>query len=231
MPGFGTRRERAFGSCWRAARSRPLVLESTCSALARLRRTDAGRPSSPMDRPALVTVDGTRVPLTKVNNTWSFWCKIEPWAPIEPWDDGHDPGPGLGRRRVLLSAPLEVPSGKSRVVDPFARRGRQPVVPWSGAAPAVPSSGSLGASEAVDPEAASAESSPSAAGASGRSSASAAAAAETPAEAAARRRLRREAWLRLLPPGLQPPRCGRLGADKVEDDRCGGAPGVAVPGV
>ena len=31
-----------------------------------------------VDRPALVTVDGTRVPLTKVDNTWSFWCEIEP---------------------------------------------------------------------------------------------------------------------------------------------------------
>jgi len=145
-----------------------------------------------VDRPALVMGDGTRVPLIKANNTWSFRCQIEPWASVEPWGDGHDPGPGLGRRRVLLSVPLKVPSGKSGDLDPFARRGRQPMVFWPEATPAVPSSGLSGASVNMVSEA-SAGSPLSAAGASGPSSAPAVAAAEVPGEAAALRRSRREA--------------------------------------
>jgi len=45
-----------------------------------------------VERPALVTVDGTRVPLTKVDNTWSFWCEIEPRATSARLDAGLGAG-------------------------------------------------------------------------------------------------------------------------------------------
>ena len=92
--------------------------------------TGCGSAELTVDRPVLVMGDGTRVPLTKADNTWTFRCQIEPWSSVEPWEDGHDPGPGVAPRQVLLSVPLKVSSGPYGVLDPFARRARQSMVSW-----------------------------------------------------------------------------------------------------
>ena len=167
--------------------------------------TGCGSAELTVDRPVLVMGDGVRVPLTKADNTWTFKCQIEPWSSVEPWEDGHDPGPGVAPRQVLLSVPLKVSSGTSGVLDPFARRARQPMVSWPAKAPAASGPGLSGvlapaasgpglSGASVDMVSEASAGSPlSAAGASAPSSAPGVAAVVAPSEAAALRRARREA--------------------------------------
>ena len=185
-------------SWWRVERSRPLAPESSCSAMARLRRTVAGRPSSPWNARPWLRLTGLGFPSPRSTKRGHSGVK----SSLGRRARALTPALGLDRGWVgggLLSATLEVPSGKSRSLDPCARHGRQPMVSWMGVAAEGPISGSLGAAEAAVPEAVSAASSTSAAGASGWSSAPATAAGETRGEAAAQRRRWREACFVYFP--------------------------------